>query len=73
MNALEDMIFTITPVESPFWEVFKHARVQFRSGKGGGMRKQRRRKAKPVRFTAATGAKRVIHEWHRDTLIRSKA
>lgn len=65
---MADTIYTISPVDSPFFAIFTYGRFTFSSAKGGSMRKQRRRKAKPIRFTAATRARRVVHEWIRDTL-----
>jgi hypothetical protein len=67
-DTVEDMIYRLEPVDSPFFAIFKYGRFTFRRGKGGSMRKQRRRKAKPLRFTAATRASRIVHEWHLDTL-----
>lgn len=52
-ESMIDLIYSISPVDSPFFIDFNYGRVKFRIGKGGSMRKQRRRKVKPIKFTAA--------------------
>ena len=65
---MEDMIFSIYPKESPFVTIWKYARVEFQRHAGGSMRKQRRRKAKPIRFTEQTKLRVGRHEWVTRTL-----
>ena len=63
----ETMIYTISPVNSPFFDVITYGRYEFRRASGGSMRKHRVRKAKPIRFTPPVRLKKV-HEWTIDVL-----
>lgn len=63
----EGMVYTISPQPTPFFaKSWKVARMEL-GPMGGSMRKQRRRKAKPIRFTPCA-KKRRLYEWLRDSL-----
>ena len=63
-ESVEDLIYSISPVDSPFIAKFKSGLCTFRRCKGGSMRKRRRRKAKPIRFTSAVNRSiGTEHEW----------
>lgn len=63
--TIENMIYRIEPTSTPLLRVVRYARVQFRPMAGGSMRQQRRRKAKPIRFTPFNHR---IHDWVQDSL-----
>ena len=66
---MENLIYTIAPTETPIVERFMSARIRFRPSMGGSMRKQRTRKAKPLKFTPSTRASlRTVYEWRVDPL-----
>jgi hypothetical protein len=70
VTEMNDLIYRIEPQDSPFFTVNNFARFEFRKSRGGSIRKQRRRKAKPVRYTPSLrGA--IIHEWVTDSLAQS--
>lgn len=60
---LVDVIYNISPEESPLFKVWHFARVQKRKT-GGSMRQRRRSMMKPIRFTPKDKA-RKFHEWQR--------
>jgi hypothetical protein len=62
MSDFSSQIFHISPVSSPLFETRKWAVMKL-SQPGGSMRKQRRRKAKPLRVSLASRARRIVHEW----------
>jgi hypothetical protein len=69
LENLEDLIFGLSPPATPFVRFWRLGRFEFGTS-GGGMRKQRRRKAKPVRFTSAESQRRVtLHEWRVETAL----
>lgn len=56
LQAFADVIYNISPVETPFIKIWKFARVRFRPYKSANMRKNRRRVAKPLKFTPSSRA-----------------
>jgi hypothetical protein len=69
LREMANVIYTINSQDSPFFTVHNSARFEFRKSKGGSIRKQRRRKAKPVRYTPSLrGA--IIREWVIDSLAQ---
>ena len=68
-EEFEDLIYNISPAETPLLSRFRYGRFAF-GRPGGSMRKQRRRKGKPLRFTAWRGvgygfkAGYVLHQWN---------
>ena len=51
---LSHLIFDLSPTSTPL-EMSRPSKRTLSRASGGSMRKQRRRKARPVRFTAAHG------------------
>jgi hypothetical protein len=58
---LADVIFNISPKETPLFKVWHYARVHKRKT-GGSMRQRRRAMAKPIRFTPMDKVRKV-HAW----------
>lgn len=66
MEDLSELIYRIAPASTPLLSInWNWSRFQFSPNKGGSMNKRRRRKARPIRFTAK---KPLIYKWRTDTL-----
>lgn len=62
-----DSIYVLSPKVTPLAKPYRGARVLLRTRKGGSMRRQKLRTAKPIKFTVGD-ARVKIYEWTRDVL-----
>jgi hypothetical protein len=67
-EALTDVIYHVSPVETPFFKIWRHERRDMAGVTGKSMRARRRRMAKPLRYSPRSGLHRK-HEWVYDVLV----